>query len=118
MCLGACAFPSRFQPIPPLLAQFVAILLPNAAFATLGLEHCVANTFLGALAMAAGATSVTPVDWLLRNLVPATLGNLAGGLLMAMPGAGPQAVAVAGLLLALTDAAPRRTLRLQVEYEF
>ena len=29
------------------------------------------------------------------------LGNLAGGLLMAMPGAGPQAVAVAGLLLAL-----------------
>lgn len=54
------------------------IFLPNSAFASLGLEHCVANMFLLQLAMAAGA----PLTWgeiLFNNIFPAALGNVIGG---------------------------------------
>lgn len=51
-----------------------------AGFAALGLEHCVANMFLGGLAIVSGAP-ITPADWLTKNLVPATLGNMVGGAL-------------------------------------
>lgn len=50
------------------------VFLPNSAFASLGLEHCVANMFLLSTAIVSGAP-ITPMDALVKNLVPATLGK-------------------------------------------
>ena len=50
------------------------------AFVALGYEHCVANMFFLPLAMMQGA----PIDvatLFVANLLPATLGNIAGGAL-------------------------------------
>lgn len=47
-------------------------------FVAIGYEHSIANMFFIPLGMMHGA-SVTVSDFLLANLVPATLGNIAGG---------------------------------------
>lgn len=63
-----------------------AIVFPITAFVACGLEHCVANMYLipqGILVASsiAPAAGVALPDWagFVRNLVPVTLGNLAGG---------------------------------------
>lgn len=56
----------------------VGIFLPNSAFAALGLEHCVANMFIIQIAMAGGA-AITWQQFILGNLIPATIGNVIGG---------------------------------------
>jgi len=57
--------------------RILAIMLPVAAFVGLGLEHSVANMYL----IPAGqlASGVLDLGGFLRNLVPVTLGNVAGG---------------------------------------
>jgi len=65
-------------------SKFVAIALPNSGFAALGLEHSIANMFLGGLAIASGSP-ITPLEWVTRNLIPTTLGNILGGLCVAVP---------------------------------
>ena len=65
-------------------SKFVAIALPNSGFAALGLEHSIANMFLGGLAIASGSP-ITPLEWITRNLIPTTLGNILGGLCVAIP---------------------------------
>ena len=63
--------------------KFVAIWLPISAFVALGLEHTVANMFLIPLGMLRGA-EVTIADFLMKNLLPVTLGNIVGGMLCVM----------------------------------
>jgi len=57
--------------------KILAILFPISAFVALGFEHSVANMYFIPLGMLEGGP-VTVAD-LANNLVPVTLGNIAGG---------------------------------------
>jgi formate/nitrite transporter len=61
-----------------LTGKFIGILLPISAFLVLGGEHCIANMFLIPTAMVQGA-EIGIGKFVGRNLVPATLGNVVGG---------------------------------------
>ena len=63
-----------------LVSKMVAIWFPISAFVALGFEHSVANMFMIPLGMAKGA-EVTVGTFLLKNLLPVTLGNIAGAVL-------------------------------------
>ena len=58
--------------------KMVAIWFPISAFIALGLEHSVANMFIVPLGILSGA-AVTWKAFLLKNLLPVTLGNIVGG---------------------------------------
>jgi formate/nitrite transporter len=58
--------------------KIVAIWFPISAFVAMGLEHSVANMFIIPLGIMSGA-AVTWKDFLLKNLLPVTLGNIIGG---------------------------------------
>jgi formate/nitrite transporter FocA (FNT family) len=58
--------------------KIVAIWFPISAFVALSLEHSVANMFIIPLGIMSGA-AVTWKTFLLRNLLPVTLGNIVGG---------------------------------------
>jgi formate transporter len=55
--------------------------IPVMLFVTLGYEHSIANMFFIPAAMYTGAT-ITWSDFIIKNLIPATLGNIAGGALL------------------------------------
>lgn len=57
--------------------KILAIVLPIAAFVTLGFEHSIANCYLIPVAMLSGAK--IGVGAFLANLIPVTLGNILGG---------------------------------------
>lgn len=57
--------------------KILAIVLPIAAFVTLGFEHSIANCYLLPVAMFSGAD--IGLGAFLANLVPVTLGNILGG---------------------------------------
>ena len=59
----------------------VACFFPIMLFVLCGMEHCVANMFYFPLGLLNGA-DITLADCLLRNLLPVTLGNIAGGMLL------------------------------------
>jgi len=61
-----------------LVSKMVAIWFPISAFIALGLEHSVANMFLIPLGILRGA-DVKISSFLLKNLLPVTLGNIVGG---------------------------------------
>lgn len=52
--------------------------LPISAFAMLGFEHCIANQFLIPMGIALGAP-VSARQFVVSNLIPATIGNWIGG---------------------------------------
>jgi len=58
----------------------IAIWFPICAFVYIGLEHSVANMFLIPFGMMSGA-DITVSQFLMKNLVPVTLGNLVGAIL-------------------------------------
>ena len=58
--------------------RLLGLFFPIMCFVAIGYEHSIANMFFIPLGMMHGA-SVTVSDFLLANLVPATLGNIAGG---------------------------------------
>lgn len=58
--------------------RLLGLFFPIMCFVAIGYEHSVANMFFIPLGMMHGA-SVTVSDFLLANLVPATLGNVVGG---------------------------------------
>lgn len=61
-----------------LSGKFIGIWLPISAFASIGLEHCIANMFILVLAIAQGGEATfKQVIW--HNIVPATIGNYIGG---------------------------------------
>jgi formate/nitrite transporter len=61
--------------------KIVAIWFPISAFVAMGLEHSVANMFIIPLGIMNGA-AVSWKDFLLKNLLPVTLGNIVGGAVM------------------------------------
>ncbi|WP_228028045.1 formate/nitrite transporter family protein [Chitinibacter fontanus] len=63
------------------LGRMFAIWLPVMAFVALGMEHSIANMFFIPAAMLAGLDASWG-DFLLHNLLPATLGNIVGGALV------------------------------------
>lgn len=77
-----------------LASKMTAIWFPISAFIALGLEHSVANMFLIPLGMLLGA-DVSVADFLFKNLLPVTLGNMVGGIVAVAGGYG----AVYGSLL-------------------
>ena len=61
-------------------AKIAAVYIPIAVFVILGLEHSIANMTLLPLGMLLGA-NITPLD-IMGNLVPVTLGNAVGAVLL------------------------------------
>ncbi len=57
-----------------LAGKMVAVWFPISAFVALGFDHSVANMFIIPLGMMRGA-SVTTSDFLMKNLLPVTLGT-------------------------------------------
>jgi len=66
-----------------LAGKMVAVWFPISAFVALGLDHSVANMFIIPLGMMRGAP-ITISDFLVKNLIPVTLGNIVGGALCVM----------------------------------
>ena len=64
-----------------LAEKALGCFLPVMAFVALGYEHCIANMFFIPLGMMEGA-DVSVAAFVLDNLIPATLGNIAGGALL------------------------------------
>lgn len=63
-----------------IMGKCIGIWIPVMIFVTLGYEHSIANMFFIPAAIYSGA-SITWSDFILMNLIPATLGNLIGGAL-------------------------------------
>lgn len=66
-----------------LVGKMTAIWFPISAFVALGLDHSIANMFIVPLGILRGA-DITIAQFLLRNLIPVTLGNIIGGALCVM----------------------------------
>lgn len=65
--------------------KIMGIFLPIFTFAALGFEHSIANQFIISLGCMQGA-QCSVEDIFVRNLIPSTLGNWAGGVfLVALP---------------------------------
>jgi formate/nitrite transporter FocA (FNT family) len=62
------------------VGKVFALWWPIAAFVTIGLEHSIANIFLIPAGIALGA-KVTVADFLMKNLLPVTIGNTIAGVL-------------------------------------
>ena len=62
-----------------LVGKCVGIWIPIMIFVTLGFEHSIANMFFIPAAIYMGS-SITWSDFLLNNLLPATIGNMIGGI--------------------------------------
>ncbi len=61
-----------------LVGKILAVIFPISAFVALGFEHSVANMYYISVALMIGADGVT-VSGFFGNLLPVTLGNIAGG---------------------------------------
>lgn len=61
-----------------IVGKMTGMWWPCFAFVVCGFEHCVANMVIVPLALMEGA-SFTFGDFIVRNLIPATLGNILGG---------------------------------------
>jgi formate/nitrite transporter len=61
-----------------LSGKMVAMWFPVSSFVAMGLEHSIANMFLLPLAILRGA-EYSFADFLMKNLLPVTLGNIIGG---------------------------------------
>lgn len=61
-----------------LLEKMAGCFVPVMAFVILGYEHCIANMFFIPLGMMEGA-EVDVATFVTANLIPATIGNIAGG---------------------------------------
>lgn len=63
--------------------KMTAVYFPISAFVALGLDHSVANMFIIPLGIMRGA-EITYKQFLFKNLIPVTLGNIVGGALCVM----------------------------------
>lgn len=66
-----------------MIGKMTAVWFPISAFVALGLDHSVANMFMIPLGMLRGA-DITIQQFLVKNLIPVTLGNIVGGALCVM----------------------------------
>lgn len=77
--------------------KIIALWIPTTAFVALGMEHCIANMFFVPLGIFTGtdaryidmanipghpALNTTWNEFLIDNLIPVTLGNIAGGAIL------------------------------------
>lgn len=58
--------------------KIVGLWWPVMCFVAIGYEHCIANMFYIPLGILQGAP-VSWIDFVLKNLIPSTLGNIVGG---------------------------------------
>jgi len=61
-----------------IVSKSIGIWIPVMLFVTLGYEHSIANMFFIPAAIYAGA-DILWSDFIVQNLIPATLGNIVGG---------------------------------------
>lgn len=61
-----------------IMGKCIAIWIPVMLFVTFGFEHSIANMFFIPAAIYSGA-GILWSDFIIQNLIPATLGNLVGG---------------------------------------
>lgn len=74
VCLGMwMGFASK-----DIIGKCIGIWIPVMLFVTLGYEHSIANMFFIPASIYSGA-DITWGDFIVRNLIPATLGNFVGG---------------------------------------
>lgn len=66
-----------------MIGKMTAVWFPISAFVALGLDHSIANMFIIPLGMMRGA-EITVGQFLIKNLIPVTLGNIVGGALCVM----------------------------------
>lgn len=59
--------------------RVIGVIFPVSAFVAGGFEHCIANQYFVPLAIFQGSDEITWSAFILKNLIPVTLGNLAGG---------------------------------------
>ncbi len=77
VCMGVwMAYASK-----DITGKVIVIWVPVMAFVALGWEHSIANMFFIPLAMMMDA-NITIYDFVVANLIPATLGNIVGGMCM------------------------------------
>lgn len=60
------------------LGKIIGIWFPVMTFVAFGFEHCIANMFFIPMGMFLGA-DISMTEFIVNNLVPATLGNIVGG---------------------------------------
>jgi len=68
-----------------IISKIACCMLPIMAFVACGFEHCVANMYLIPLGLLAGGDTLPQVPLSLglwHNLVPVTLGNIVGGIVI------------------------------------
>lgn len=61
-----------------IMSKALGIWVPVMLFVTLGYEHSIANMFFIPTAIYNGA-NITWIDFIINNLIPATIGNIVGG---------------------------------------
>jgi formate/nitrite transporter len=64
------------------ISKIFCIFFPIMVFVASGFEHCVANMYLIPLGQFAGGVSGTQFLSMFNNLIPVTLGNIVGGMLI------------------------------------
>lgn len=63
-----------------IISKILCCIMPITAFVASGYEHCVANMYLIPLGLLAGGASVSELGVIFQNIIPVTLGNIAGGI--------------------------------------
>lgn len=64
-----------------IIGKCIGIWIPVMLFVTLGYEHSIANMFFIPASIYSGA-NISWTEFIVNNLIPATLGNFLGGMLM------------------------------------
>lgn len=73
--LGVCA--------KSIIGKLIGIIIPITLFVFLGFEHSIANMFFVPLGLSLGELSpIASTSLFFKNIVPVTLGNITGGLLV------------------------------------
>jgi formate transporter len=62
------------------ISKIVCVILPITTFVASGFEHCVANMYLIPAGLLAKGLGIAELGVAFHNLLPVTLGNIAGGL--------------------------------------
>jgi formate transporter len=65
-----------------IVSKIFCCVLPIMAFVSAGFEHCVANMYLIPVGLLAGGSSISGLAIMFNNLIPVTLGNIVGGILI------------------------------------
>jgi formate/nitrite transporter len=80
-----------------IVSKILAIILPITCFVACGFEHCIANMYLITLGMLLEGTALHQIHPMVENLLPVTLGNIVGGILILV--LHPSRISQIGMLL-------------------